>query len=108
MKARFVYESLEFERGKTPKEALELGLKIFPAEVIKIGGVHIEDAGWLDNFLAKDLPLFVDSVKNHPTKAPGLTFKENIEDETETMLYSLVINDYEGVTYNGKYYPFEP
>ena len=50
----------------------------------------------------------MNQVKTQPTKAPGVTFKENEEDEMEYMLYSLVMNDYQGVVFNGKYYPFEP
>lgn len=38
MKARFVYESVSFERGKTPKDSMRIGRKYF--KELEIDGVY--------------------------------------------------------------------
>lgn len=102
-------KTVEFERNVNPKRSMGIGIKPFEAEEIYIAGVKIEDDKWLDDFLRKDLPLFIETIENpHGSGLWGISFKEKSEDETQMMLYSIFRQGYDGIYYKGKYYPFNP
>ena len=100
-------KTVEFERNIDPKRSMGIGINPFKAEEIFLAGVKIDDNKWLDDFLRKDLPLFIKAIEN-PHGTGSISFKENSEDETQRMLYSIFRQGYDGIYYNGKYYPFNP
>jgi hypothetical protein len=99
-------QTVNFEKGIEPKEAMGIGIKPFEVEEVYIAGVKINDDKWLNNFLKKDLPLFIKFIED--SHSSGLSFKEKAEDETQKMLYSIFRQGYDGIYYKGKYYPFKP
>lgn len=100
-------QTVNFEKGIDPKKSMDIGINPFKVEEIYIGGVKIKDDKWLDSFLKKDLPLFIKTMEN-PNSGADISFKENSEDETQKMLYSIFRQGYDGIYYKGKYYPFKP
>jgi len=49
MKAQFVYEKLDFERGKDPKEAMNIGQK--ELRYLKIPELKFSDYPWIDDLI---------------------------------------------------------
>ena len=107
MIAKKVYENISFERGNDPKKALGIGLKTITIDHIKMLGQTIKDPPFIKKYLSEYLPDAIKRTDENPTMSPGVSFilSRDAGDRGEMTLYYLWFNKYNGIFYDGEYYP---